>query len=228
MTTPVTFPASLKNKLIVSCQALTGDPLDHVDTLRRMALSVIRGGAGGLRLGGKDCIAAVRRETNLPVIGILKRIENDDLFITPDFDSAREIVDAGADVIGLDCSARRPASAEPWQKLLPRIQGELGRPVLADIAILEEARAAEQAGAVAVATTMFGYTPSTAGRRCVDWNLVEQLVRSLSIPVVVEGHVHGPEDLRRAFDLGAFAVVVGAAITQPQAITERFVSAITR
>lgn len=226
MTTSVTFPASLKNKLIVSCQALPGDPLDNVDTLRRMALSVMRGGAGGLRLGGKDSISGLRSETELPIIGILKRYENDELFITPDFASARVIVDAGADVIGLDCSARRPTSAEPWPELLPRIQNMLGKPVLADIATLEEAFAAEQAGAAAVATTMFGYTPETAGKRFVNWPLVEQLAKSLRVPVIVEGHVRGPEDLRRAFDAGAFAVVVGAAITQPEAITARFIAAI--
>ena len=226
MTTSVTFPASLKNKLIVSCQALPGDPLDNVDTLRRMALSVIRGGAGGLRLSGKDSISVLRAETKLPIIGILKRYENDELFITPDFASAQVIVDAGADVIGLDCSARRPTFAEPWPELLPRIQNMLGKPVLADIATLEEAFAAEQAGAAAVATTMFGYTPETAGKRFVNWPLVEQLAKSLHIPVIVEGHVRGPEDLRRAFDAGAFAVVVGAAITQPEAITARFIAAI--
>ena len=226
MTTSVTFPASLKNKLIVSCQALPGDPLDNVDTLRRMALSVIRGGAGGLRLSGKDSISVLRAETKLPIIGILKRYENDELFITPDFASAQVIVDAGADVIGLDCSARRPTFAEPWPELLPRIQNMLGKPVLADIATLEEAFAAEQAGAAAVATTMFGYTPETAGKRFVNWPLVEQLAKSLHIPVIVEGHVRGPEDFRHAFDAGAFAVVVGAAITQPEAITARFIAAI--
>jgi putative N-acetylmannosamine-6-phosphate epimerase len=135
-------------------------------------------------------------------------------------------VDAGADVIGLDCSSRRPASAEPWPELLLRIQNTLGKPVLADIATLEEAFAAEQAGASAVATTMFGYTPETAGKRFVSWPLVEQLAKSLHVPVIVEGHVRGPEDLRRAFDAGAFAVVVGAAITQPEAITARFIAAI--
>jgi N-acylglucosamine-6-phosphate 2-epimerase len=226
MTTSAIFPASLKNKLIVSCQALPGDPLDHVDTLRRMALSVIRGGAGGLRLGGKACVTALRTETDLPIIGILKRHENNCLYITPDFASAQEIVDAGADVVGLDCSSQRPASAEPWAELLPRIQSELGRAVLADIATLEEGLAAEQAGAAAVATTMFGYTPETAGKRFVHWSLVEQLIKSLRVPVIVEGHLRDPEDLRRAFDLGAFAVVVGAAITQPEAITARFMRAI--
>jgi N-acylglucosamine-6-phosphate 2-epimerase len=224
MTTSITFPASLKNKLIVSCQALPGDPLDHTDTLRRIALSVIRGGAGGLRANGPDCIAALRRETDLPIIGILKQHDHGEPQITPDFASAQSVADAGADIVGLDCSARRSASSEPWPQLLARIRQELGKPVLADIATLDEALAAEQAGADSVATTMFGYTPDTAGHRSVNWALVEQLAKSLHLPVIVEGHVRQPEEVRRAFDLGAFAVVVGAAITQPEAITARFIA----
>ncbi|HEX3435737.1 MAG TPA: putative N-acetylmannosamine-6-phosphate 2-epimerase [Pseudacidobacterium sp.] len=223
--TPI-FPASLKNKLIVSVQAFPGDPLDHTETLRRIAISVIRGGAGGLRANGADCISAFRKETALPIIGISKRFADRLPIITPDFTSAKSVADAGADIIGLDCTSHRPASCEPWPKLVSRIKDELGKPVLADIAAVEEALAAEKAGASAVATTMYGYTPETAGRRSISWELVEQLIEFLNIPVIVEGHVREPEDIRRAFNRGVFAVVVGAAITQPESITARFVRAI--
>ncbi|HLH33772.1 MAG TPA: putative N-acetylmannosamine-6-phosphate 2-epimerase [Alloacidobacterium sp.] len=226
MTSSDIFPASLKNKLIVSCQALPGDPLDHTDALRRIAISVLRGGAGGLRANGPEHIAAFRRETNLPIIGIFKRFENNEPHITPGFDDAHAISEAGADIIGMDCSSLRHASSEPWPQLLSRIRQDLRRPVLADIATFDEARAAEQAGAAAVATTMYGYTPETVGQRSINWALVEQLAKSLHVPVVLEGHVRDPEDVRRAFHLGAFAVVVGAAITQPAAITSRFVAGI--
>ncbi len=226
MTTSEIFPASLKHKLIVSCQALPGDPLDHPDTLRRIALSVLRGGAGGLRANGAECIAAFRRETELPIIGILKRFEDGKPDITADFASAKAVSDAGADIIGMDCSAGRFTSSEPWPQVLSCIRQELRRPVLADIATLDEALAAEQAGAAAIATTMYGYTPETAGQRSISWTLVEQLVKSVHLPVIVEGHVRQPEEVQRAFDLGAFAVVVGAAITQPEAITSRFIAGI--
>ena len=224
MTSSEIFPTSLKNKLIVSCQALPGDPLDDTDALRRIAVSVLRGGAGGLRANGADCIAAFRRETALPIIGILKRFANGKPDITPDFASAQIISSAGADIISVDCSAGRFTSSEPWPQLLSRIRQELSKPVLADIATLDEALAAEQAGADAVATTMFGYTPETAGQRSISWTLVEQLVKSVHLPVILEGHVRHPDEDRRAFDFGAFAVVVGAAITQPEAITARFVA----
>jgi N-acylglucosamine-6-phosphate 2-epimerase len=225
MTKTAIIPARLKNKLIVSCQAAPGDPLDNVDALRRVAISAVRGGAGGLRANGAEHIAAFRQETDLPIIGIFKRYENGAPLITADFAAAEAIAHAGADVIGLDCTSSRPASMEAWPQLISRIQQELGKPALADIATVDEALAAEQAGASAVATTMFGYTPETAGNRAVNWGLVEQLVKSLQVPVFVEGHVREPDEVRRAFDLGVFAVVVGAAITQPESITARFVKA---
>lgn len=224
--TGLPFPASLMGRLIVSCQAAPGDPLDNVDTLTRIATSVVRGGAGGLRANGVRCIAAFRRETPLPILGIHKQKISNQVSITPDFASAQAISEAGADVIALDCSAARHAEAEPWPGLIARIHAELGRPVLADIATFEEALAAEAGAADAVATTLYGFTPETERARTVNWEMVERLAGTLRIPLIVEGHISQPNEVRRALDLGAFSVVVGSAITRPESITARFVDAI--
>ena len=132
---------ALRGHLIVSCQASAGDPLDNIDTLTRIATSVLRGGAGGLRAESMASIAAFRAITQLPIIGIIKTYDaNGDVYITPDFHSAKAISDAGADIIALDCTARRLTAAEPWPALIHRIHTELNRrPVLADIATLAEA-----------------------------------------------------------------------------------------
>ena len=220
------FPSSLHGKLIVSCQAAPGDPLDHVETLRRLAVSVLRGGAGGLRANGVECIEAFRGETRLPIIGILKRYANGEAAITPDFASAEAVSAAGADVIALDCTARRLTAREPWPGLIGRIHDELRKPVLADIATFEDALAAEEAGADAVATTLYGFTVETAQFRSVNWSLVERLVQKIKVPVIVEGHITQPDEVKRALDLGAYAVVVGSAITRPESITARFVKTI--
>jgi N-acylglucosamine-6-phosphate 2-epimerase len=220
------FPSSLRGKLIVSCQAVSGDPLDHVDTLRRIAASVLRGGAGGLRANGVESITAFRQETALPIIGILKRYIEGEVAITPDFAAAAAVSAAGADVIALDCTARRLRAEEPWPELIARIHGELHKPVLADVASLEDAVAAEAAGADAVATTLYGFTPETSQFRAVSWELVEAMAARLKVPVIVEGHITQPEEVRRALDLGAYAVVVGSAITRPESITARFVKVI--
>ncbi len=220
------IPASLRGTLIVSCQAAPGDPLNHVDTLRRVAISVVRGGAGGLRANGVECVEAFRRETPLPIIGIQKRSIGGEVSITPDFAAAKSISDAGADVIALDCTTNRAATAEPWPHLIRRIHTEIGKPVLADIASFEDALAAQEVGADAVATTLYGFTPETAQFRSVDWELVKRLLGRLRVPLIVEGHISQPEEVRRALDLGTYAVVVGSAITRPESITARFVKAI--
>jgi N-acylglucosamine-6-phosphate 2-epimerase len=200
--------------------------LDDLDTLTRIATSVLRGGAGGLRAEGVARIAAFRAITQLPIIGIIKTYDaNGDVYITPDFRSANAVSDAGADIIALDCTARRLTAAEPWPELVPRIHAELNRPVLADIATLEDALAAERAGADAVATTLYGYTAETANQRNVSWPLVQAIIARLTIPVLVEGHITDPQEARTALDLGATAVVVGSAITRPETITARFVQA---
>lgn len=216
------FPAALKGQLIVSCQAPPGDPLDDIDTLRRLAISSLRGGAGGLRANGVEAIRAFRRETSLPILGILKRYDVGQLCITPDLPAAKAIADAGSDVVALDCTVDRPAYGEPWPELIGRIH-DLGKPVLADIATLEEAIAAEKAGADAIATTLYGYTRQTAGIRSPNWELLDQLIRAVRVPVILEGHITRPEEVRRALDAGAFAAVVGAAITRPESIAARFV-----
>jgi len=217
---------ALRGRLIVSCQASEGDPLDNLDTLARIATSVLRGGAGGLRAEGVERIAAFRAITQLPIIGLIKTYDtNGDVYITPDFRSAKAVSDAGADIIALDCTARRLTAAEPWPELMRRIHTELNRPVLADIATLEDALAAERAGADAVATTLYGYTPETASIRTISWPLIQSIVAHLTIPVLVEGHITDPGQVGRALHLGATAVVVGSAITRPETITARFAEA---
>lgn len=220
------IPDRLRGALIVSCQAPPGDPLDDVDTLRRIAASVVRGGAGGLRADGIACVQAFRREAGVPVIGIQKRRIRGEVSITPDFASAKSIADAGADIIALDCTVSRSAAAEPWRDVVRRIRTEIGKPVLADIATFDEALAAQDAGADAVATTLYGFTPETAQFRAVNWELVAHLAEALRVPLIVEGHVSQPEEVRRAVELGAYAVVVGSAITRPESIAARFAAAL--
>jgi N-acylglucosamine-6-phosphate 2-epimerase len=217
---------ALRGRLIVSCQASEGDPLDDLDTLTRIATSVLRGGAGGLRAEGVMRIAAFRAITQLPIIGLIKTYDgNGDVYITPDFQSAKAVSDAGADIIALDCTARRLTTAEPWPELIRRIHTELNRPVLADIATLEDGLAAAHAGADAVATTLYGYTMETANIRTISWPLLESLVARLTIPVLLEGHITHPDEVRTALDRGTTSAVVGSAITRPETITARFVEA---
>ncbi len=218
--------AALKGKLVVSCQASPGDPLEDLDTLRRIATAVLLGGAGGLRAEGAERVAAFRALTALPILGLVKGWDAaGEVHITPDFACARAVSQAGADIVALDCTQRRLVADEPWPALIARIHAELGRSVCADIATLEEAAAAEAAGADMVATTLHGYTAETAGANTVDWNMLATMLARVKVPVVLEGHVGCPAEVRRALGMGVHTVVVGSAITRPQTITARFVAA---
>lgn len=218
--------SAIRDKLIVSCQASKGDPLDDLDTLCRLAASVLRGGPGGLRAESPQCVAAFRQLTALPIIGLVKIMDrNGDVYITPNFEAAKSVSDAGAEIIALDCTQRRLSEPETCPATIARIHSELGRVVCADIATLEDALFAQANGADIVATTLRGYTADTKHIRTIDWPLVERFVSTLSVPVILEGHVTSPDEVRRALKLGVHAVVVGSAITRPQTITERFVAA---
>ncbi len=227
-TTMSTSCADLKDVLVVSCQAAPGDPLENVDALRRIALACIRGGAGGLRLNGGDCIAAVRPDTKVPIIGLKKTYLDGRLRITPDFAAAAELANAGADIIALDCTDRIWPEGEPWQQLFKRIHQELHLPVMADIATLEEARAAAAAGADIIGTTLHGYTEQTEHAHGFSWSLLADVICETGRPIVAEGHISTPEEARRAISAGAWCVVVGSAITRPGTITSEFVRAVRR
>lgn len=218
----------VKGRLIVSCQASPGDPLEDTDALRRIALAAIRGGASGLRLNSAAHVAAVRRETNLPIIAIEKKYGPAGLRITPDFASAVGLAAAGASIIALDCTDREWPGAEPWRELIRRIHQELQLPVMADISTLDEAVAAAAAGADCVGTTLHGYTERTRNDLCFSWSLLAEMNRDLEVPIMAEGHIATPEEARRAIDEGAWSVIVGSAITRPGEIAARFVQALEK
>ena len=211
---------------MVSCQAWPGDPLDDVDTIRRIARSAVAAGAAGLRIHSPEHITAIRQDTSLPIIGISKQYHDGRLRITPDFKSAQALAEAGATIIALDCTSQPHSFGEPWPQILRNIREQLGLPVMADIATLSEALAAARAGADFIGTTLHGYTDETRSSRSFNWHLLSELTRNVKLPIVAEGHIATPQDARRAIAEGAHCVVVGGGITRPGDITRRFVRAI--
>jgi predicted NBD/HSP70 family sugar kinase/putative N-acetylmannosamine-6-phosphate epimerase len=217
---------TLRSGLVVSCQAALGDPLEDTETIRRIARSVAKAGAAGLRINSPEQIAAIRQDLKLPIIGIQKRYHGKNIRITPDFASAVALASAGASIIALDCTGRDWPDGEPWQLLIERIHRELRLPVMADVSTLEEAVVAKNAGADMVGTTLNGYTEQTRGTASFSWHLLADMVRQIHVPVIAEGHISSPEEARRALSIGAWCVIVGSAITRPGAITAKFISAI--
>jgi putative N-acetylmannosamine-6-phosphate epimerase len=216
----------IKERLVVSCQASQGDPLEDTDAIRRIALAAVNGGAAGLRINSAQHIAAIRRHTSLPIIGIRKIYIQGRLRITPDFESAAELAAAGASIIALDCTNREWPAGDPWRVCIERIHRELNLPVMADIATLEEGLQAAENGADIIGTTLYGYTDETKGNTAFNWSLLAELIRQTNRPIIAEGHLSTPEDARRVIQNGAWSVVVGSAITRPGEITARYVKAI--
>ncbi len=218
----------LRAGLIVSCQAAPGDPLEDTETIRRIARSVTAAGAIGLRVNSPEHISVIRKDSSLPIIGIQKRYTQGKVHITPDFAAATELAEAGASIIALDCTERVWPNSDPWRVLIERIHRELHLPVMADIASLEEAMAAAAAGADLVGTTLNGYTDSTHNNHSFSWPLLVDMVRHIRVPIIAEGHIHSPEEAKRALSIGAWSVIVGSAITRPGVITENFVRVIRK
>ena len=154
------------------------------------------------------------------------RTEGYPVYITPTLQSARQLVRAGANIIALDATHRARHDNQSPEALIASIQAKLGVPVMADIDSLEEGIAAAQAGADLVATTMSGYTPARPKTTGPDLALVRALAERITTPIICEGRIGRPEDVRAALDAGAFAVVVGTAITAPISITQGFVRAV--
>lgn len=120
--------------------------------------AVQRGGACGIRANSPEDIKAIRRVTRLPIIGIYKiKDPKTEVVITPTFESAKEIYNAGADIIALDATVRPRADGSSGYELIKRIKSELNVPVMADVSTLEEGIYAQQAGADLVATTLSRY-----------------------------------------------------------------------
>jgi N-acylglucosamine-6-phosphate 2-epimerase len=218
----------LRGGLLVSCQALPHEPLFGADIMARMAVAAQAGGAVGIRANSPVDIAAIRAVTDLPLIGLSKvDVAGYDVYITPTVADALAVAEAGADIIALDAT-ERPHPEGTTAEFIRLVRKATGKPVLADISTYEEALAAQDAGAEFVSTTMSGYTPYSPQSEAPDLALVQRLASKLSIPLIAEGRIATPEQARAALEAGAWAVVVGGAITRPQQITMRFARALRR
>lgn len=212
--------------LVVSCQARPDNPLHGAVHMSAMARAAEQGGAVAIRANGAADIAAIRAATRLPVIGIAKRrTAGLDVEITPSLADAREIAAAGAAMIAIDATDRA-RDGESLARLIAGITGEFGLPIMADVATPAEGEAAARLGCAVVATTLSGYTANSPRLEGPDFELLAQLVARVSIPVIAEGRFTTPGELARAFAIGARAVVVGTAITNPREITRRFAAAV--
>ena len=215
---------SIKNGLIVSCQARPGNPLRDPEIMAAMAQAAELGGAVAIRADGVRDISAIKRRVSIPIIGINKTEPSSTVpYITPDFAHAKEIADLGVEIIALDATLRHRPDGTDLGELIRRVKEELGVIVMADIATYEEGIAAARMGADIISTTLSGYTDYSPFTDDPDLELVKRLSASISAPIIAEGRYNSPALSREAIKAGAHAVVVGKAITNITFNTNLFI-----
>lgn len=213
--------------LIVSCQVQPDDPIYSEEMPVKMALGAQWAGAVGIRANTPGQIRAIKAQLTLPMIGLYKIWHDDtDVFITPTLDAARQVWQAGAEIIALDCTNQLTHEGRPAWELLPIVRRELPDALIfADVSTLEEGERAAELGAEIVGPTLYGYTEATKHIEEPDWRGLAEMCRRLAgrACVIMEGHIYTPEDAMKCLYLGAHAVVVGSAITRPHLTAKRFV-----
>lgn len=219
----------IKGGLIVSCQALEHEPLYRPEggIMPLMAKAAAMSGAVGIRANTVRDITQIKEVVDLPIIGIIKKdYPGTRIYITTTMEEVDALVACGTDIIAFDgTETTRPDGSTPAdfiKKIKEKYPDQL---LMADIARVEEAKVCAEAGVDFVGTTLCGYTPETTQFQQLNLELVGDIVSQVGCKVIAEGHVHYPEQARECINCGAFAVVVGGAITRPAEITARFVKA---
>ncbi|MEH7380508.1 N-acetylmannosamine-6-phosphate 2-epimerase [Bacillus sp. JJ1533] len=223
------FFSIIHKNLIVSCQALDNEPLHSSMIMAKMAQAAKEGGAVAIRCNSAVDCEAIQKQTGLPVIALLKRNYPDsEVFITATLKEVKELLTVKPDVIALDATIRRRPNGETLEELVSYIHKVSKTLVMADIATIKDAEYAIQCGVDMISTTLSGYTADSPKLEGPDFNLVEQLSKTASVPVIAEGRINTPEQARKMLELGAYSIVVGSAITRPQLITKNFAEGIVR
>ncbi len=222
----------LKNKLIVSVQAQGNEPLNKPEYLLAMSQSVINGGAGALRLCGVDNIKHIKKNVSIPIIGLTKLEPTpinwlDKVYITATLKDLKDLLKTDIEFIAID-GTNRPRDDNSTLKDQIELVKEHGKIVIAEVSNFEEGINASELGVDIISTTLSGYTKETRYKvnNGADFELLAELTEEISTPVILEGRIWEPEDVKKAFQIGAHAVVIGSAITRPHLITKRFVGAI--
>ena len=95
--------------------------------------------------------------------------------------------------------------------------------IRADNSTFDEAEYAFNLGADIISTTLSGYTKETENNpETPDFKLVEKCKKELNCPVILEGKIKDESDVKKAFESGAYAVVIGSMVTRPHKIIENF------
>jgi len=222
--------ADLKGKLIVSCQALETEPLHSPFIMGRMAMAAVEGGAEGIRANSVEDIEEIKKNVDLPIIGIIKQeYENSKVYITPTMKEVDALAKVRPDIIALDATKRKRPGGRSLQELVEEIREKYpNQMLLADCSTLEEVIYADLLGFDFIGSTLVGYTEESKDINIeeYDFRFLKEMIKSVGAKVIAEGNINAPEKAKRAIELGCYCVVVGSAITRPQLITRQYAQAV--
>lgn len=218
----------IKGGLIVSCQALSTEPLYDSYIMSKMAYAAMLGGAVGIRANTIVDIKAIKKEVDLPIIGIIKEEYDDsDVYISPTMKEIDALIEEGCDIIATDATKRLRPGGKTFEDFFTEVREKYPEQLfMADTSCFEEGELTARLGCDLIGTTMAGYTPYTKGRKLPDVELVKKYANELNKPIIAEGGIWVPQDLLNVYKAGAYSAVCGTAITRPMDITKRFVNAL--